>query len=112
MLQAYRFDRIALPLAATNGASPKLRVLRSGVKTVGSDESRARSALAILMLLEWCVPTCDEAFRQALSGQRWVSRLIKLVLYFNPCTLALRTAYFRPPAHSLCARDRAGAPLD
>ena len=49
----------------SKGAAAGLRVLRSGIKTVGADESRARSALAILMMLEWCVPVCDSSFRQA-----------------------------------------------
>ena len=60
------------------GAACALRVLRSGVKPVGADESRARSALAVLMMLEWCVPVCDSAFRTALAGERWVRRLIEL----------------------------------
>ena len=62
----------------SNGAGLALRVLRGGIKAVGADESRARSALAILMILEWCVPVCDAAFRQALSGERWVRRLVEL----------------------------------
>jgi hypothetical protein len=62
----------------SKGAACALRVLRSGVKPVGQDESRARSALAVLMMLEWCVPVCDSAFRQALAGERWVRRLVEL----------------------------------
>ena len=62
----------------SKGAACALRVLRSGVKPVGADESRARSALAVLMMLEWCVPVCDSAFRQALAGERWVRRLVEL----------------------------------
>ena len=60
------------------GAACALRVLRSGVKPVNADESRARSALAVLMMLEWCVPVCDSAFRNALAGERWVRRLVEL----------------------------------
>merc|ERR1719409_2590641 len=60
------------------GAACALCVLRSGVKPVGADESRARSALAVLMMLEWCVPVCDSAFRNALAGERWVRRLVEL----------------------------------
>ena len=33
--------------------------------------------LAILMMMEWCVPVCDSSFRQALSGERWVRRLVE-----------------------------------
>eukprot|EP00965_Chrysotila_dentata_P254114 6211766-Pleurochrysis_carterae.AAC.2 len=61
-----------------NGAGRALRVLRSGIKPVGSDEGRARSALALLMLLEWCVPTCHESFRRELSSERWMRRLVEL----------------------------------
>ena len=38
-----------------------------------------RSALAVLMLLEWCVPTCHAAFRQVIAGERWVRKLVDLV---------------------------------
>ena len=41
----------------SNGSACALRVLRSGLKTVGSDEGRARSALAVMMVAEWCVPS-------------------------------------------------------
>ena len=31
------------------------------------------------MLIEWCVPpACPEAFRQAVSGERWVRKLVDL----------------------------------
>ncbi len=29
-------------------------------------------------MLEWCVPVCDSAFRQALAGERWLRRLVEL----------------------------------
>lgn len=60
------------------GAGLALRVLRSGLKLVNSDEGRARSALAVLMMLEWCVPVCDDAFRQGLAGERWMRRMVEL----------------------------------
>ena len=30
------------------------------------------------MLVEWCVPTCPEAFRQAVASDRWVRKLVDL----------------------------------
>ncbi|KAL1529784.1 hypothetical protein AB1Y20_000718 [Prymnesium parvum] len=62
----------------SKGSAAALRVLRSGMKRVGSDESRASSVLAILMMMEWCVPVCDSSFRQALAGERWIRRLVEL----------------------------------
>ena len=61
-----------------NGSACALRVLRSGLKTVGGDEGRARSALAVMMVVEWCVQQCDASFRHALGGERWVRRLVEL----------------------------------
>ena len=43
-------------LRRSTGAGILLRVLRQSLKTVGKDENRARSALAVLMIVEWCVP--------------------------------------------------------
>merc|ERR1740133_934215 len=61
-----------------NGSACALRVLRLGLKTVGGDEGRARSALAVMMVVEWCVQQCDASFRHALGGERWVRRLVEL----------------------------------
>ena len=62
----------------SNGSACALRVLRSGLKTVGGDEGRARTALAVMMVVEWCVQQCDASFRHALGGERWVRRLVEL----------------------------------
>ena len=62
----------------SNASGVALRVFRSGVKTVGANEERARSALAVLMMIEWCVQQCDSSFRHALGGERWVRRLVEL----------------------------------
>ena len=64
-------------LRRSTGAGILLRVLRQSLKTVGKDENRARSPLAVLMIVEWCVPVVDSSFRQALAGDRWVRRLVE-----------------------------------
>jgi kinesin family member C2/C3 len=43
-----------------------------------TDEPRVRSILGCLMIVEWCVPTCPEAFRQAIASDRWVRKLVSL----------------------------------
>ena len=53
---------------ACNVSSAKA-LLQAGLKSAArfKDEPRVRSALAVLMLLEWCVPTCHSAFRQVIA---------------------------------------------
>ena len=65
---------------ACNVSSAKA-LLQAGLKSAArfKDEPRVRSALAVLMLLEWCVPTCHSAFRQVIAGERWVRKLVDLV---------------------------------
>ena len=55
-------------------------LLNTGLKYASgfSDEPRMRSILGCLMLVEWCVPTCPDAFRQAVAGDRWVRKLVDL----------------------------------
>ena len=55
-------------------------LLATGLKHASgfSDEPRVRSTLGCLMLIEWCVPTCPDAFRQAVASDRWVRKLVDL----------------------------------
>ena len=67
---------------ACNVCSAKA-LLQAGLKSASAarfkDEPRVRAALAVLMLLEWCVPTCHSSFRQVIAGERWVRKLVDLV---------------------------------
>ena len=53
-------------------------LLQSGLKTAATGEARTRSTLGVLMVLEWCVPTCHASFRQAVAGERWMRKLVDL----------------------------------
>ena len=52
--------------AAVHGCGLKF-MIRSGDKPVGQ--------IAVLMMLDWCVPVCGTSFRQV---ERWVRRLVEL----------------------------------
>lgn len=77
-------EHIAQLIAGARNAKPAfcaaaLRVLTNGLRSGGYDESRRNATLAVLMVLEWCVPTVDAAFRQQLSVfDRWMRRLADL----------------------------------
>ena len=74
-------DRLARAKGKVAACATAARVLlNTGLKHASgfSDEPRVRSTLGCLMLIEWCVPTCPEAFRQAVSGERWVRKLVDL----------------------------------
>ena len=64
---------------ATCAAAARI-LLSTGLKHASgfSDEPRVRSTLGCLMLIEWCVPTCPDAFRQAIASDRWVRKLVDL----------------------------------
>lgn len=64
--------------ARAAGASAALRVLRNGMRNGSTDEGRARAVLAVLMVMEWCVPAVDPVFRRALAGDQWMRRLVDL----------------------------------
>ena len=57
-------------------ASAARVLLNTGLKHASgfSDEPRVRSTLGCLMLIEWCVPTCPDAFRQAVASDRWIRK--------------------------------------
>jgi hypothetical protein len=63
---------------ASAGAAAALRVLGNGLRSGSSDEARSLAALAVLMVLEWCVPALDAPFRRQLAAERWLRRLSDL----------------------------------
>merc|ERR1719482_2017934 len=74
-------DRLARAKGKVAACATAARVLlNTGLKMAGgfSDEPRVRSTLGCLMLIEWCVPTCPDAFRQAVAADRWVRKLVDL----------------------------------
>ena len=74
-------DRLARAESKVAACATAARVLlNTGLKHASafSDEPRVRSTLGCLMLIEWCVPTCPDAFRQAVAGERWVRKLVDL----------------------------------
>ena len=64
---------------ACNVCSAKA-LLQAGLRSAArfKDETRVRSALAVLMLLEWCVPTCHSAFRQASAMHIYIYTYIHI----------------------------------
>ena len=74
-------DRLARAKGKVAACATAARVLlNTGLKHASgfSDEPRVRSTLGCLMLIEWCVPTCPDAFRQAIASERWVRKLVDL----------------------------------
>ena len=65
-------DRSRAPRARWPRARPRracCSTRASSTRAGFSDEPRVRSTLGCLMLIEWCVPTCPDAFRQAVAGR-------------------------------------------
>ena len=74
-------DKLARAKGKVAACATAARVLlNTGLKHASgfSDEPRVRSTLGCLMLIEWCVPTCPDAFRQAIASDRWVRKLVDL----------------------------------
>jgi hypothetical protein len=63
-------------------------LLNTGLRSASgfSDEPRVRSMLGCLMLIEWCVPTCPDAFRQAIASDRWIRKLVDGGHLYFTCT--------------------------
>eukprot|EP00966_Prymnesium_polylepis_P062840 1458452-Prymnesium_polylepis.2 len=55
-----------------------LRSIGSYIKALRGDSRWTQHTLALLLLLEWCVPVCDKHLREELASNLWLSRLVEL----------------------------------